>query len=138
VDTLKSAVSLKSVTTEVSGKEESYNPIMISNLISDKYVSKILMSTYKKPKSVQKISASYGIPIAVCYRKVRQLERLGFMTCVGDKLNGNGKRVKLYQSQIVNAHFFMEKGKFRARVQLSSGIVDDFGGSCSMMDENAP
>ncbi len=135
---MKSAVSLKSVTTEVSENEESYNPIMISNLISDKYVSKILMSTYKKPKSVQNISAHYGIPIAVCYRKVRQLEKLGFMNCVGDKLNGNGKRVKLYQSQIVNAHFFMEKGKFRARVQLSSGIVDDFGGSCSLMDENGP
>lgn len=120
---------------DILDEETAYNPIMISNLISDKYVSKILMSTFKKPKSVQKISASYGIPIAVCYRKVRQLERLGFLTCIGDKLNGNGKRVKLYQSQIVNAHFFMEKGKFRARVQLSSGTVDDYGGSWSIMDE---
>jgi hypothetical protein len=138
VDKLKSVAALDSAAIEISEKEESYNPIMISNLISDKYVSKILMSTFKKPKSIQKISASYGIPIAVCYRKVRQLEKLGFMTCIGDKLNGNGKRVKLYQSQIVNAHFFMEKGKFRARVQLSSGLVDDFGGSWSLLDENSP
>lgn len=120
----------------MSKKEIDYNPVKISNLISDKYVSKILMSTYKKPKSVQTISATYGIPIAVCYRKVRQLEDLGFLRCIGDKLNGNGKRVKLYQSQIVNAHFFLEKGKFRARVQLSSGIVDDFGGSWSLLDES--
>jgi hypothetical protein len=111
------------------------NPVEISNLISDKYVSKILMSTYKKPRSVQNISATYNIPIAVCYRKVKYLEDLGFMRSVDSKLNGNGKRVKLYQSQIINAYFFMEKGKFRARIQLSSGIVDDFGGSWSIADE---
>jgi hypothetical protein len=113
-----------------------YNPVKISNLISDKYVSKILMSTFKVPKSVQSISTTYEIPIAVCYRKVRQLENLGFLRCTGTKLNGNGKRIKLFQSQIINAHFFLERGKFRARVQLASGIVDDFGGSWSMLDEN--
>ena len=113
------------------------NPIEISNMISDKYVSRILMSTYKKPQSIQNLSASYGIPIAVCYRKVRQLEKLGFIGCIGSKLNKNGKRVKLYQSQIVNAFFFLEKGKFRARIQLSSGTVDDFGGSWSLVDETA-
>jgi hypothetical protein len=112
-----------------------YNPVKISNLISDKYVSKILMSTFKIPKSVQAISTAYDIPIAVCYRKVRQLENLGFLRCTGTKLNGNGKRIKLFQSQILNAHFFLERGKFRARVQLASGIVDDFGGSWSMLDE---
>ncbi len=117
---------------------EAFNPVKISNLISDKYVSKILMSTFKVPKSVQSISSTYEIPIAVCYRKVRQLENLGFLRCTGTKLNGNGKRIKLFQSQIINAHFFLEKGKFRARVQLASGIVDDFGGSWSMLDENQP
>ena len=134
---MKTIVIEEERTSSQSIKEVDYNPVKISNLISDKYVSKILMSTFKRPKSVQSISACYGIPIAVCYRKVRQLEKLGFLRCTGDKLNGNGKRVKLYQSQIVNAHFFLEKGKFRARVQLSSGIVDDFGGSWSLPDETA-
>lgn len=115
---------------------DAFNPVKISNLISDKYVSKILMSTFKVPKSVQSISSTYEIPIAVCYRKVRQLENLGFLRCTGTKLNGNGKRIKLFQSQIINAHFFLERGKFRARVQLASGIVDDFGGSWSMLDES--
>ena len=119
-----------------NGEINIYNPVKISNLISDKYVSKILMSTFKIPKSVQKISTTFDIPIAVCYRKVRQLEDLGFLRCTGTRLNGNGKRIKLFQSQIINAHFFMERGKFRARVQLSSGIIDDFGGSWSLIDEN--
>ncbi len=113
------------------------NPIEISNFVSDRHVSKILMSTHKKPKSVQDISGAYGIPIAVCYRKVRELEKLGFLSCDGTKLNGNGKSVKLFKSQIINAYFFLEKGKFRARVQLSSGTVDDFGGVWSLVEETA-
>ena len=117
------------------GEDDLHNPVEITNLISDKYVSKILMSTYKRPISVQRISEIYSIPIAVCYRKVRELENLGFLRCTGTKLNGNGKRIKLYQSQIINAYFFLEKGRFRARVQLSSGTVDDYGGSWSLIDE---
>lgn len=115
---------------------EKFNPIDISNLISNRYASRILMGTYKKPISVHQISKVLDIPIAVCYRKVNELERLGFLRCTDRILNRKGKRVKLYQSQIVYAHFFYEKGKFRARVQLSSGIVDDYGGSWSMMEKS--
>jgi hypothetical protein len=134
---MKAEILTKKEATDPETEDlEIFNPVKISNLISDKYVSKILMSTFKVPKSVQSISSTYEIPIAVCYRKVRQLENLGFLRCTGTKLNGNGKRIKLFQSQIINAHFFLERGKFRARVQLASGIVDDFGGSWSMLDEN--
>jgi hypothetical protein len=115
-------------------KDSMYDPVSISNLITDKYALEILMYTYKKPKSIQNISSTFRIPIAVCYRRVRKLERLGFLRCVDKKLNGNGKWAKLYQSQVLNAYFFLEKGKFRARVQLSSGKVDDFGGSWSLVD----
>ena len=119
-------------TAEIKGIER-FSPVDISNLISNKYASRILMCTYKKPISVHQISKVFNIPIAVCYRKVNELERLGFLRCTDRILNRKGKRVSLYQSQIVYAHFFYEKGKFRARVQLSSGIVDDYGGSWSIM-----
>jgi hypothetical protein len=123
--------------SSISIVENMYDPVEVSNLITDKYALEILMYTYKKPKSIQNISSAFGIPIAMCYRRVRQLEKLGFLRCVGKKLNGSRKWHKLYQSQIVNAHFFLEKGKFRVRVQLSSGIVDDFGGSWSLVDINS-
>jgi hypothetical protein len=110
---------------------KSHTPVSILNLISNKQISKILVSTYKVPKSVQSLSKINDIPIAACYRKVRILEDLGFLRCVESRLNENGKRVRFYQCQIINAHFFLEMGKFRARVQLSSGIVDDYGASGS-------
>ena len=121
--------------SSISKRDSVSDPIKISNLITDRYALEILMYTYKKPKSIQNISSTFGIPIAMCYRRVRQLEKLGFLRCVGKKLNGGRRWYKLYQSQIVSAHIFLEKGKFRARVQLSSGIVDDFGGSWSLVDE---
>jgi hypothetical protein len=109
-------------------KEESeYNPIDISNLITGRYESTILMCTYRKAKSVNEISRVFDIPIAVCYRKVKKLEDLGFLRCTDRILSEKGKWVKLFRSQVVYAHFYLEKGKFRARVQLSSGAVDNFG-----------
>lgn len=116
--------------------KRNHTPVSILNLMSNKQVSKILVSTYKVPKSVQALSKINDIPIAACYRKVRALEELGFLMCVDSRLNENGKRVKYYQCQIINAHFFLEKGKFRARVQLSSGIIDDYGGAWSMFNTN--
>lgn len=115
-----------------------YNPITVLNLISDRHTSKILICTHKSPRSILSISEANSIPIAVCYRKVRLLEKLGFLKCVGKKSKKSGKVSKLYQSQITCAHFFLEKGKFRARIQLAKGLVDDLGGSWSLLNEISP
>jgi hypothetical protein len=131
--------TLPSVSNKQPAKEttisRNHSSVSILNLISNKQVSKILVSTYKMPKSVQTLSRINDIPIAACYRKVRLLEELGFLRCVESRLNQNGKRVKYFQCQIINAHFFLEKGKFRARIQLSSGIVDDYGSSQPPSDD---
>ena len=111
---------------------EEANPVEITNFMTDKYVSRILLGTHKRPRSIQYLSETYGIPIAVCYRRVNDLERSGFIQCMGTKLNQKGKRVKLFQSQVMSAHFFYEKGKFRARVQLASGFIDDCGGAYTL------
>jgi predicted transcriptional regulator len=134
-DILNDNTSVEDIPSEKPEEINKFNPIDISNLISNRNVSMILMCSYKKPISVHQISELYNIPIAVCYRKVNELEKLGFIRCTDKVLTRKGKRVRLYQSQIVYAHFFYEKGKFRARVQLSSGIVDDYGGSWSYMNK---
>jgi hypothetical protein len=121
-------------TAKPTNDPKDHSPISILNLISNRQISKILMSTFKVPKSVQTLSRINDIPIAACYRKVRLLEDLGFLRCVETRLNQNGKRVKYFQCQIINAHFFLEKGKFRARIQLSSGTVDDYEGNMSVFD----
>ena len=48
-----------------------------SQLLTDEYSVKILVATIRIPKSAQEISDLYGIPIAACYRRIRDLEEEG-------------------------------------------------------------
>ena len=104
------------------------NPLEASQLLTDEYSAKILLATYKRKISAQEISSSYGIPIAACYRKIRTLEEAGLIECVERILTQKGKRKNLYTSRLKTAYIFFENGKLRARFQLATGVVKDFGG----------
>ncbi len=110
------------------------NPLEASQLLTDEYSAKILLGTYKRKISAQEISARYGIPIAACYRKIRILEESGLIECVDRVLTQKGKRKNLYTSKLKNAYIFFENGRLRARFQLISGAVKDFGGDWTGAD----
>ncbi|MCJ2520831.1 MAG: helix-turn-helix domain-containing protein [Candidatus Thermoplasmatota archaeon] len=104
------------------------DPLEASRLITDEYSAKILVATFKKPKSAIELSREYGIPIAACYRRIHVLEKAGVLSCVERALTQKGKRISLYMSQLRNAYIFFENGKLRVRFQLASGVTQDFGG----------
>ncbi len=110
------------------------SPLEASQLLTDEYSAKILLATYKRKISAQEISQRYGIPIAACYRKIRILEEVGLIQCVERILTQKGKRKNLYTSCLRNAYIFFENGKLRARFQLSTGQVKDFGGDWNGLD----
>ncbi|MFQ5985857.1 MAG: ArsR/SmtB family transcription factor [Thermoplasmata archaeon] len=110
------------------------NPLQASQLLTDEYSAKILLATYKRKISAQEISARYGIPIAACYRKIRVLEEAGLIECVDRVLTQKGKRKNLYTSKLRNAYIFFESGRLRARFQLITGVVRDFGGDWTGVD----
>ena len=112
------------------------NPMEASRIITDKYVAKILITTYKKPKSALELSHRFGIPIAACYRRIHLLEKLGLLTCVDRVPTQKGKRVKIYLSQLKKAYIFFEKGKLRARFELKTGVVENFGGEWTPLDDS--
>jgi hypothetical protein len=99
-----------------------------SQLITDKYSVRILVGTSKKPKSAIELSEKFGIPIAACYRKIKDLEKAGLIRCVERKLTRKGKRVSMYLSQLKTAYLFFENGKLRMRFHLTNGAINDFGG----------
>jgi len=88
---------------------------------------KILVATARVPRSAQEISASYGIPIAACYRRIRALERAGLLECREKRLSRQGKRVSYYVSLLKNAYIFFESGKLRVKFQLRTGGADQYG-----------
>ena len=106
----------------------------ISRLLTDEYAERILVATQEHPRSVQEISDKYDIPIAACYRKIRTLEEVGLIQCVDRILTQKGKRKNLYTSCLRNAYIFFENGKLRARFQLATGVVQDFGGDWNGLD----
>ncbi|HEX9339574.1 MAG TPA: winged helix-turn-helix domain-containing protein [Thermoplasmata archaeon] len=119
---------------EFQGASKLLSPLEASQLLTDEYSAKILLATYKRRISAQEISQRYGIPIAACYRKIRILEEVGLIQCVERILTQKGKRKNLYTSCLRNAYIFFENGKLRARFQLATGQVKDFGGDWNGLD----
>jgi len=96
------------------------NVLDASKILADEYTLKILAGSFKEPKSVQELSTKFNIPIAVCYRKIHDLETSGFLECVDKILTQEGRRVKLYRSQLKGAYIFFEHGKLRVHLSLTS------------------
>lgn len=95
------------------------DPQYVSKLITDEYVMKILTACYRRPLSTQYLSLQFDIPIAVCYRKMKELLSAGLVEVEDKKLTQKGKWVKLYRSKVKNAFVFLENGKLRVRMELS-------------------
>lgn len=115
---------------------EDRNPIEITNLLTDRYVAKILLATHGKPLSAQQLSRKYDIPIAMCYRAIKQLGNLGFVICIDKVLNNRGKWVKRYISQVIKVSAVLEHGKFRAKVELASGMYGQSATGWNVIDSN--
>jgi hypothetical protein len=110
------------------------NQIEASKIITDEYTVKILVATYKKPKSALELSHRFGIPMAACYRRIHLLEKFGLLVCVDKVLTQKGKRVRIFLSQLKTAYIFFEKGKLRVRFELKTGSVENFGGEWTPLD----
>ena len=123
---------------QLGEEEEIVDPLEASRLVTDEYSAKILVATFKKPKSAIDLSREYGIPIAACYRRIHALERAGLIRCTERALTQKGKRISLYMSQLKNAYIFFENGRLRVRFQLATGITKDFGGDWKAVDVIEP
>lgn len=95
------------------------NPLAVTKLLSDEYTVKILTSTFKMPRSANYLSVKFNIPIAACYRRIRDLEKSGLLTISDKILTPRGKRVSLYQSNLKSAFLTFENGKLKALLELS-------------------
>lgn len=98
-----------------------------SQLLTDEYSVKILVATIRIPKSAQDISDAYNIPIAACYRRIRDLEQEGLLVCTERKLSRQGKRVSYYLSMLKSAYVYFDNGHLRVKFELKTGGADQYG-----------
>jgi hypothetical protein len=101
--------------------------LQVSQLLTDEYSVKILVATVRVPRSAQDIAMKFGIPIAACYRRIKDLEDAGLLICQERRLSQQGKRVSLYISMLKNAYVFFEDGHLRVKFQLKTGGANRFG-----------
>ena len=59
-----------------------------SKMLFDEYGIKILVGAFKKPRTTQEMADDYCIPIAVCYRRVAALEKMGLLELIDSGRNG--------------------------------------------------
>jgi DNA-binding Lrp family transcriptional regulator len=96
-----------------------------SRLLTDEYAVKILMATVRSARSALQISEQFGIPIAACYRRIRDLEVAGLIICTERRLSRQGKRVCFYQSRVRTAALQYENGHLKVRFTMTDEAPND-------------
>src|SRR5207244_7181478 len=82
------------------------------------YSARILLGTSSGPVSAIELSRRFGIPIAACYRRIKDLERLGLMFCERELPSRNGRGLQLFRSRLKSVRISLEDGCLSARVEL--------------------
>jgi len=93
-------------------------PLQLSQTVMDEYAARILMGTFEGPVSALELSRRFGIPIAACYRRIKELEGLGLVYCERELPSRNGKGLQLFRSRLMSVRITLEDGNLRARVEI--------------------
>ena len=100
------------------------NAVEMVEILGDRYSVIILTATNRKPQTVLELSARYGIPVAVCYRRVKILLKHGFMMRDERILTQEGRRIWRYLSNVNLLNIYFGDGKLMARCELRNGYIN--------------
>ncbi len=92
----------------------------VSQTVMDPYSARILLGTWERPASALDLSRRFGIPIAACYRRIRQLEAMGLVYCEKALPSRNGKGLQLFRCRLRSVRVSLEEGRLKA-----SFVIDD-------------
>lgn len=79
---------------------------------------KILAATSYKARSARELAFMFDIPLASCYRKLRELAAAGLIKLESTELTPDGKRYKVYRSQIDCVTLVYDRGKVKMKVDM--------------------
>jgi hypothetical protein len=93
-------------------------PLQLSQTVMDGYSARILMGTSSRAASALELSRQFGIPIAACYRRIKELEGLGLVYCERELPSRNGKGLQLFRSRLKSVRISLEDGNLHARIEV--------------------
>ena len=93
----------------------------VSQTVMDPYSARILLGTCEQAASALDLSHRFGIPIAACYRRIRQLEAMGLVYCEKALPSRNGKGLPLFRSRRTAVRVSLEDGRLKASIVIDDG-----------------
>lgn len=93
----------------------------LSQTVMDPYSARILLGTWECATSALELSRRFGIPIAACYRRIRQLEAMGLVYCERALPSRNGKGLQLFRSRLRSVRVSLEEGRLKASFVIEDG-----------------
>jgi hypothetical protein len=93
-------------------------PLQLTQTVMDEYSARILLGTSDRSASALDLSRRFGIPIAACYRRIKELEGLGLVYCERELPSRNGKGLQMFRSRLKSVRVSLEEGNLRARVEV--------------------
>jgi hypothetical protein len=97
-----------------------------SELITDMDMEKILLGTYQKSRSAPELSEVYGIPIAVCFKKIKTLRKMGLLNVTETVRAASGKKMEYYTANLDDAYVFYDSGRVKVRFTVVLQMAQDF------------
>jgi DNA-binding transcriptional ArsR family regulator len=95
---------------------------LLQNII-DETALKIISSTIDVPKNVFQICYDNKIPLSSTYRKIRKLQEEGLVSIEKIEVDGKGKRVALYRSNIKSLDFNLKKESVLLQFEQNDGFL---------------
>ena len=92
----------------------------LAQILMDEYNMKIIAATSHKAKGARELAFLFDIPMASCYRKIKELVGAGLLKPDGTELSSDGKRYNVYLSQIDCVTLVYERGQMRMKVDMHS------------------
>jgi len=110
-------------------------PREVARLLADEYSVKILSATFNAPRSVNYLSMKFDIPIAGCYRRIRNLEKLGLLAPVDKVFTKFGKWVWVYRSNLKYVNLVLQDGEMKVFFQLTDRDGSEHSGTWSILEQ---
>src|SRR5205809_7747290 len=87
----------------------------VTQTIMDEYCARILLGTFDHPVSASELGRRFGIPIAACYRRIKELEVMCLVYCERAEPSRNGRRLRLYRHRLLSVRTAFDVGTLHAR-----------------------
>ncbi len=94
----------------------------ITRLACDADSRRILNYTKEQAKKVKEIADGCQIPLAKCYRRIKEMELQGMMKRIEDRAN----KMTLYIANLASLHMMIEEDRFKLNMEFKDGTKRAF------------